>query len=101
MRMSAPLPCDLMRVDPAAAWQPWVPDDGQRFDARWVGHLYRRAAFGASPDEVRRAVRDGQDATLDRLFHGDPRAASRQALLDETGEQLARADETEPEPGAL
>jgi Protein of unknown function (DUF1800) len=93
--MSAPLPPDLTQVDPAEAWQPWMHDQRQRFDAKWAGHLFRRAAFGASPDELRKAVRDGLDATLDRLFTGDPRAAARLELLDATGEEFARADETD------
>jgi Protein of unknown function (DUF1800) len=93
--MSAPLPPDLTQVDPAEAWQPWMHDQRQRFDAKWAGHLFRRAAFGASPDEVRKAVRDGPDATLDRLFSGDPRAAARLELLDATGEEFAKADETD------
>jgi hypothetical protein len=65
--MSAPLPLDLNQVDPKAAWQPWTPGAGQPFDAKWAGHLFRRAAFGANPDEVRKSVRDGFDDTLRRL----------------------------------
>jgi len=93
--MSAPLPPDLTQVEPTEAWQSWAPDQRQRFDAKWAGHLFRRAAFGASPDDVRKAVRDGLDATRERLFAGDPRAAARLELLDATGEEFARADDTE------
>ena len=94
--MSAPLPADLSRVDPAEAWQPWRPDAQQPFDPKWAGHLFRRAAFGARPDEIQTAVRDGLDATLDRLFAGDPKAGSRAAMLDDAGEQLARDDSPDP-----
>src|SRR5881628_1400730 len=94
--MSAPLPAELARVDPADAWRPWAPDARNPFDPRWAGHLFRRAAFGATPDEIQSAVRDGLDQTLDRLFAGDPRAASRAAFLADTGENLARDDGPDP-----
>jgi hypothetical protein len=91
--MAVPLPADLGRVDPADAWRPWVPDDCQPFDPKWAGHLFRRAAFGASPDEIGVAVRDGPAKTLDRLFAGDARADRRAAFLADAGEQLARDDD--------
>ena len=58
--MSAPLPADLTRLDPADAWKPWQPDARQPFDPKWAAHLFRRATFGASPDEVQAAVRCGR-----------------------------------------
>jgi hypothetical protein len=91
--MSAPLPADLARVDPADAWKSWQPDARQPFDAKWAAHLFRRAAFGATPDEIQAAVRDGVDKTLDHVFAGDPRAASRAAFLADTGEQIAWGDD--------
>jgi len=33
-----------------------------------AAHLYRRAAFGGTSDEIRRAVTEGRDATVDRLL---------------------------------
>jgi hypothetical protein len=53
----------LDRVDPAAAWQPWQPDIHQPWNLRWAGHLYRRTAFGGTLAELRRAVKDGPQAT--------------------------------------
>lgn len=91
--MSAPLHRDLKQVDPQTAWQPWTPHAGQPFDAKWAGHLFRRAAFGANPDEIRKAVRNGFDPTLQTLLVGDERAANRLSFLEDTGELIARADE--------
>jgi hypothetical protein len=80
----APLPSDLGRVDPRAAWAPWRPPAGA-WDRKWAAHLYRRAAFGARPAELERALADGPAKTLDRLLAGEPDAADRMELLAETG----------------
>src|SRR5438105_2576978 len=85
----------LDRVEPARAWQPWRPDDNQPWSIRWAGHLFHRAAFGGTLDGVRRAVKDGPEATLDRLLGGDPDAKSFDSLLTDTGASIAKGgDET-------
>ncbi len=45
------------------------------FDAPAAGHLLRRLQFGVTPAEIQQAVRDGLDATLDRLFTPQPETA--------------------------
>lgn len=56
------------------------------FDAPAAAHLLRRLQFGVTPAEVDRAVADGLDATLDRLFTPQPESpeflASQAALKD-------------------
>ncbi len=42
------------------------------WDSRAAEHLLNRAGFGASPEEVARAVERGRAATIERLFAGDP-----------------------------
>ena len=56
------------QLDPAAAWAPWTPAADRPWDARWAAHLYRRAAFGPTRDDLKQAVADGMDATVDRLL---------------------------------
>jgi uncharacterized protein (DUF1800 family) len=73
--MAEPSPTSLDKVDPAKAWEPWKPDDKQPWNLKWAGHLFRRAGFGANLDESNTAVKDGVDATLDRLLQGDKNAA--------------------------
>ncbi len=42
------------------------------FDAPAAAHLLRRLQFGVTPAEIQRAVGDGLEATLDRLFTPQP-----------------------------
>jgi hypothetical protein len=82
----------LDKLDPNEAWQPWQPDDKQPFDLKWAGHLYRRAAFGASLGELQDAVKRGLPATLDRLLQGDPKAPAFDATLARLGKTIAGRD---------
>src|SRR3954454_3978149 len=83
----------LDRVDPSRAWQPWQPDDNQPWSLRWAGHLYRRAAFGATIDELRRAVKEGPQRTLDRLLAGDADAKNYESLIADTGASIAKGND--------
>ncbi len=83
----------LDRLDPVREWQPWQPDERNRWDRKWAGHLYRRAAFGASLDEMRAAEQRGPRATLDLLFQGDPGADELLPALLTAGQFTAEANE--------
>ncbi len=90
--MSALLPTDLTKIDPATVWQPWQPEP-KEWSVKWAGHLFQRAGFGASPDELERAVKEGYAATLDRFLQGSPETAKREEMLADLGEELARDEE--------
>ena len=90
--MSAPLPLDINRIDPAAAWHPWQPEGNEWF-RRWAAHLFRRAGFGASTDDLERSVKEGFAATLDRVLRGSSETAKREEMLADLGEELARDDD--------
>lgn len=79
----------LDQVDPRNAWQPWVPDAIRPFDLRWAGHLYRRAAFGGTPDELRQAVKSGLEPSIDRLLRGDATAAAFDNVIANSGKSIA------------
>jgi uncharacterized protein (DUF1800 family) len=66
--MARPSPPPFDKLDPAAEWAPWKPAADRPWDARRAAHLYRRAAFGPARDELKQAVADGMDATVDRLL---------------------------------
>jgi hypothetical protein len=84
--MATPLPADLNKVDRTEAWKPWTPTADEPWDRKWVAHLFRRAAFGATPAEIDRALTDGFPKTLERLLVGAPDAAEWLKFFSETGE---------------
>src|SRR5205823_12201864 len=74
--------------DPRWAWEAYRPTGPNPWDLRKAGHLYRRAAFGATLDELHAAVADGPDKAVDRLLRGREDAAFEQNSLrmaDSTG----------------
>jgi len=83
--MADTLPLDLAKVDPAEAWASYKPSAAVPWNAKWIAHFYRRAAFGPSPADTKRALADGFDATLDRLMTGEADAAEWLDLFTKTG----------------
>lgn len=43
---------ELSRVDPDWAWQAFSPSDASPWDTRRVTHLFRRAGFGITPEQI-------------------------------------------------
>ncbi len=72
-RMTVTFPT-LDQIDPAEAWQPWQPTAADPWGRKWAAHLYRRAAFGASREDLLEAERLGLQGTLDLLCQGRPHA---------------------------
>jgi hypothetical protein len=82
------LPLD--RVNPDDAWKPWEPTASDPWDLKKAGHLYRRAGFGGSLDELRDAVKKGQVACIDKFLSGDPAINQGwEKLLADLGEKTA------------
>lgn len=75
----------LDAIDPAEAWAPWTPSPSTPWDRKWAGHLYRRAAFGASWPELQEALDIGHEATIDRLLAGREGQDDFDRLMDELG----------------
>ncbi len=75
------------------AEQAWQKLPASAWNTDTARHLLRRAGWAARPEEVARAVREGLDATLDRLFPARPPELERPAYLVHA---TARADELSP-----
>jgi hypothetical protein len=84
----------LDQIDPAAAWRPWQPSAADPWGRKWAAHLYRRAGFGPSREDLIEAERLGPRGTLDLLLQGkQPLAAETAATLIDVGRLAAESDE--------
>jgi len=83
--MATPLPADLNKVDRTEAWKPWTPTADEPWNRKWAAHLFRRAAFGATPAEIDRALTEGFPKTLERLLAGAPDASDLADVFSEAG----------------
>ena len=90
--MPAPLP-PPDKIDPAQAWQPWRPSPDDPWGRKWAAHLYRRAAFGPSREELVEAEQLGPDGTLDLLMRGRPQADETLQTLTDVGRVAAGRDD--------
>ncbi len=70
-------------ADPQWAFAPYAPDAQRPWNLRWAGHLFRRAAFGATWDDLQRAVAAGPQRTIDRLLHPEGDVAAFNQAYDE------------------
>jgi uncharacterized protein (DUF1800 family) len=84
----------IEQVDPARAWEPWQPTAADPWGRKWASHLYRRAAFGASREELFEAERLGHQGTLDLLLGGRPEAESVKQALADVGTIAAERDDS-------
>jgi Protein of unknown function (DUF1800) len=57
-------------IDARTAWQAYRPGADNPWDLKKAGHLYRRATFGASWEELQTAVREGPERTITSLLQG-------------------------------
>ncbi len=74
---------DAASVDAAWAWTPYEPDARRPWDLRGAGHLFRRAGFGATWNELQQALADGPQRAVDRLLRPTDDAAAFNRRLDE------------------
>jgi uncharacterized protein (DUF1800 family) len=58
------------KFDPRSAWEPYRPSAKAPWDLRRVGHLYRRATFGATMAELESGLKNGPEKTIARLLKG-------------------------------
>jgi uncharacterized protein (DUF1800 family) len=63
---------DISSLDPRSAWERYRPDARNPWDLKKVGHLYRRAGFGATYAELQRGLELGPERAVDALLAGGP-----------------------------
>lgn len=74
-------------IDPEHAWDKFVPSAETPWDVRAAAHLFRRAGFGATHDELKAAAAGSPQDTVDRLL----RVESVSATWQRQSDQLAAA----------
>jgi uncharacterized protein (DUF1800 family) len=62
----------LDRFSPQVAWEPFVPNRRSRWDRAKVAHLYRRAALGASWEQIEAGAGLATEQVVAQLLHGSP-----------------------------
>ena len=60
---------DLKNIDPATAWKVFTPSEQQPWTRQLVAHLYRRAGFAASHDDLDEAMKLSPAELVDRLVN--------------------------------
>ena len=76
----------MAEIDPRWAWEPYQPSDQSPWDIRKVGHLYRRAGFGATWTELEAGQKAGPEKAIEQLLQGGPG----QDKVDSVADFLAR-----------
>src|SRR4029077_16002599 len=90
-----------MRPRSGVPWAPYVPDETMPWDLRRVVHLHRRAGFAATWDELQRDLKDGPQASIDRLLSGKSRLSRVPTEFESTAKLLADAAVSSNDPGRL
>jgi uncharacterized protein (DUF1800 family) len=84
---------DKKKIDPRWAWQPYRPSPQAPWDVPRVGHLYRRATFGATQANLEAGLKNGPQKTIDAILRGGPGLAELDQRLAPLAETLARAND--------
>ena len=83
----------LEQIDPTDAWKPWQPTPAEPWDRKWAAHLYRRAAFGYSREDLIESDRLGPQGTLELLLEGRTSASELLETLVDVGRVAAERDD--------
>jgi uncharacterized protein (DUF1800 family) len=83
------------------SWARYISDEPCPWNLRRVVHLHRRAGFAATWDELQRDLKDGPQASIDRLLAGTSRQQGVPAEFEATAKLLADAAVNSNDPGRL
>ncbi len=79
-------------LDPRWAWEPYQPSAQAPWDLKKVGHLYRRAALGASWPELEAGLRMGPAPAVEVLLQGGPQQEEFDQLTAPLAASIARSN---------
>lgn len=82
-------------IDPRWAWQPYRPSKEAPWNLQRVGHLYRRAAFGATHAELEAGLKAGPESLIDRLLKGEPGLAEFDNQMTPLAQNIARYNDSQ------
>jgi uncharacterized protein (DUF1800 family) len=81
-----------LKLDPAWAWAAYKPSAEAPWNLQRVGHLYRRAAFGADHATLQAGLEAGPAKTIDRLLQGGSGLEEFDKTSGELAETIARGN---------
>jgi uncharacterized protein (DUF1800 family) len=79
-------------IDARWAWKPYVPTNGSEWNIQRVGHLYRRAGFGATWAELETGLKAGPGPTIESLLRGGARNDDFEQLSEKMRKGTATAN---------
>src|SRR5262249_7605850 len=85
----------------AEFWVPYTPDQRAPWDLRRVVYLHRRAGFAATCGQVRRDLKDGPRASIDRVLAGKAATDGVPERFAETADLLRDAAASSRDPARL
>jgi uncharacterized protein (DUF1800 family) len=82
-------------------WAPYIPSDQAPWNLRRVVHLHRRAGFAATWGEIQRDLKDGPQASIDRVLAGKAATAGVPGDFGKTADLLGESAATSNDPARL
>ncbi len=83
---------DTAKVSPVWAWERYQPSDKAPWTLQRAGHLFRRASFGSTWNELQTALKEGPDKAIDRLLKGGPGQAEFDQATAALADSIARVN---------
>jgi Protein of unknown function (DUF1800) len=80
------------KLDPKTAWETYRPRSEAPWNVERVGHIYRRAAFGATTAELDQGLKDGPARTIERLLSGGPGLEEFEKSTENLAHSIANAN---------
>jgi uncharacterized protein (DUF1800 family) len=80
---------------PTGPWAPFRPTAQDPWDLGKVAHLHRRAGFGATWAELQRDLRDGPEASVNRLLNPRAPTTDEAQVLDSLAQGVRASNDSE------